>query len=529
MISENLFYYRPSADNNMGEVIRADVCVYGGSSAGVAAALQVKRMGLSVVIAEFGQHLGGLSSGGLGQTDIGNKAAIGGIARQFYRELGRRYEGDRRIDGDGAIWQFEPSAAERLFNDWTAEAGIPVYYGQQLAEVGKQGETIVYVTMENGNRVEARMFIDATYEGDLMAMAGVSYHVGREANSVYKETLNGIHFGHPNHNFKTWIDPYQIEGKPDSGLVFGVTEEPPGVQGAGDSAVQAYNFRICLTDVPGNRLPVPMPAGYDPEHYVLLERYIRSGIWDALDLLSLMPNGKTDLNNYGAFSTDMIGMNHRWPEAGYAEREEIFQAHVNYTLGLLYFLGNDERLSAEVRRQASRWGLPLDEYPQTGHWSHQLYVREGRRMIADLVMTEHHCRFLQVVDDPVGLAAYTMDSHNCRRIVADGRCINEGNVEVAPSAPYPISYRSIVPRAEECGNLAVPVCLSSSHIAFGSIRMEPVFMILGQSAGTAAAMALEHGCALQELDYSKLRERLLQDGQVLDWKEIRHVPGVVNP
>ncbi|WP_274649322.1 FAD-dependent oxidoreductase [Paenibacillus humicola] len=526
---ETLRYYRPRQAESNPETVRADVCIYGGSSAGVAAALQVRRMGLRAVIAGFGEHLGGLSAGGLGHTDIGNKAAIGGIAREFYTELGRRYAGDRRIDGDGAIWQFEPGAAERVFRDWIAEAEIPVYYGQHLDAAITEGGRIKAIRMENGNVFEAQMFIDATYEGDLMARAGVSFHVGRESNAVYKETLNGIHFGHPNHNFKAWVDPYRVEGKPDSGLAFGVTADRPGVQGEGDASIQAYNFRICLTNRPDNRLPVPMPAGYNPDRYVLLERYIRAGVWDALKLLGHMPGGKTDLNNYGAVSTDYIGMNYRWPEGSYEERERIFQDHVNYTAGLLYFLANDERIPAPIRTEAAQWGLPADEYPQTGHWSRQLYVREARRMVSGLVMTERHCRFFETADDSVGLAAYTMDSHNCRRIALDGRCINEGNVEVPPSSPYPISYRAIVPKGEECTNLLVPVCLSASHIAFGSIRMEPVFMILGQSAATVAVLAAESGCAVQDVPYPELRKRLLQDRQVLNPEAAKHAKGPVNP
>jgi hypothetical protein len=372
--------------------------------------------------------------------------------------------------------------------------------------------------MENGDTFEAGMFIDATYEGDLMAMAGVSYHVGRESNSVYKETLNGIHFGHPNHNFKTWVDPYVVPGKPDSGLLNGVTDAAPGAQGQGDSSVQAYNFRICLTDDPANRLPFPMPPAYNPDDYTLLARYIETGIWDALKLHKRMsPTRKTDLNNFGAVSTDFIGRNYEWPDGDYATRERLYQEHYNYNLGLLYFLCNDERVPISVRQEAATWGLPADEYALAGHWTPQLYIREARRMIAGVVMTEKHCRGLEVVPDSVGLAAYTMDSHNCRRLVIDGRCINEGNVETALSTPYPISYRSIVPLGEQCTNLLVPVCLSSSHIAFGSIRMEPVFMILGQSAATAAALALEAQCAVQDVDYGKLSSRLQQDGQILSW------------
>ncbi|CAG7616779.1 FAD-dependent oxidoreductase [Paenibacillus allorhizosphaerae] len=496
------------------QLIQADLCIYGGTSAGIAAAVQASRMGLKVVIAEFGRHLGGLTTGGLGATDIGNKAAIGGISREFYSAVGKHYGS---AEPDGTKWTFEPSVAKRIYEEWLQSAGVPVYYDQHLDRVEMKDGNISLLVMTSGNRFSAPVFIDATYEGDLLARAGVAYHVGREANSVYRETLNGVHYGHPNHNFKAWVDPYVIPGKPDSGLLPGVTDAPVLRQGDGDSSVQAYNFRICLTNVLENRIPFPQPPGYDPQTYTLLARYIEAGVWDALRLLKMMPNGKTDLNNFGAVSTDHIGGGDKWPEGDARTRERLFQEHLRHNMGMLYFLCNDERVPEPIRREVSQWGLPADEYPDSSHWTPQLYVREARRMVSEVVMTEHHCRGYAVVEDPVGLAAYTMDSHNCRRLVIDGRCINEGNVEVAPSAPYPISYRAIVPKGKQCTNLLVPVCLSASHIAFGSIRMEPVFMILGQSAATAAALALEAGCAVQEVDYAKLRKRLLEDKQVIAW------------
>ncbi len=519
MSLENLYYYRPVTPSSSPRVVDADLCIYGGTSAGVAAALQAKRMGLKVVIAEFGRHLGGLSASGLGATDIGNKAAIGGISRSFYRTLGQVYPDHPTRDVDGSVWTFEPHAAETIFNDWVGENDIPVYFEQHLARVETSSGRIVEIAMEDNTVYRARAYIDATYEGDLMAMAGVSYHVGRESNAVYKETINGIHFGSPHHMFYAWVDPYVVPGKPDSGLIWGVQDAEPGYQGQGDSSVQAYNFRICLTNVPENRVPFPEPPGYDPDQFTLMARYLAAGVWDAMRLHKMMPRGKTDLNNKGAVSTDMIGMNHEWPEASYKRREELFQEHFRYNLGLLYFLSNDDRVPDHVREEVRQWGLTKDEFQSTGGWPHALYVREGRRMKSDVVMTENHCRKYVKAEDPVGLAAYTMDSHNCRRIVIDGRAVNEGNVEVPPTSPYGISYRSIVPKGEECTNLLVPVALSSSHIAFGSIRMEPVFMVLGQSAATAAAIALDRACAVQDVPYPALKERLLADGQVLDWAD----------
>lgn len=516
-----LYYYKPERlEQHTGNptskpsprIIEADLCIYGGTPAGIAAALQAARMGLRAVIAEFSRNLGGMTSSGLGRTDVGNKAAIGGIAREFYRELGTIYGGE---EPDGVTWAFEPHVAEQIFTTWMEQAGVPVHFNQHLATVSKRGDRITELHMEDGTVYRGSMFVDASYEGDLFARAGVSYTVGRESNATYRETLNGIHFGHPSHNFKAWIDPYVVAGKPDSGLLPGVMDAEPGFQGQGDKSVQAYNFRICLSNVAANRIQFPEPPNYNPAQFELLLRYLKAGVWDAMQLNKLMPKGKSDLNNRGGVSTDHIGANHAWPEADYLAREQIFQDHVHYNLGMLYFLANDERVPLHIRAEARQWGLPADEFERTNGWPHQLYVREGRRLVSDLVMTEYHCRHYEVIEDSVGLAAYTMDSHNCRRIVLDGRCINEGNVEINPTGPYPISYRAIVPKAEECANLLVPVCLSSSHIAYGSIRMEPVFMILGQSAATAAALALEKGCALQDVDYAELRTRLTLDGQVL--------------
>ncbi|MDQ3814952.1 MAG: FAD-dependent oxidoreductase [Armatimonadota bacterium] len=514
--SPRLRYYYPVARAGRPAIIEADVCIYGGTSAGVAAAVQASRMGRRAVIAEFGKHLGGLSSGGLSATDIGNKAAIGGFAREFYRRLGRHY-------GNDETWTFEPHVAERVFNNLVREARVPVHFEQRLAAVKKQGSHITEIVMENGNVFRAKVFIDATYEGDLMALAGVSYHVGREANAVYRETLNGVQFGHPNHNFEVPLDPYIIPGDPGSGLLPGISDEYPGQQGAGDHRVQAYNFRLCLTNVPENRLPFPKPRDYDPNRYTLLARYIQAGVWNALHLTKLVPNSKTDTNNLGGFSTDNIGMNHEWPEGDYATRERIFQDHVTYQQGLVWFLCHDEHVPAEIREAVCEWGLPKNEFQETGGWPHQLYVREARRMISDYVMTEHHCRGRTVVANPVGLAAYQMDSHHCQRVVVrdletgKARVVNEGNVEMPSWAPYPISYDSIVPKREDCSNLLVPVCLSASHIAYGSIRMEPVFMVLGQSAATAAVLAIEARRPVQRVDYEALRLQLLKDRQILDW------------
>jgi hypothetical protein len=417
------------------------------------------------------------------------------------------------------MWTFEPHVAEKIMDDLTTEFKFTVVRGKRLDlknGVGKNEARITEIVMESGETFRGRMFIDATYEGDLLAKAGVSYHVGREANRTFGETLNGVQTKNATkHQFTKPVDPYIKAGDSSSGLLPGLHAGGPGEDGAGDTRVQAYNFRICMTDVPENRIPFPKPDGYDPLRYELLLRYMQAGVFDLFGNNQWMPNRKTDTNNNGGFSSDNIGMNYDYPEGDYATRERIFDEHVAYHQGLLYFLVNDPRVPAKAREATAKWGLAKDEFTKSGGWPHQLYIREGRRMISDYVMTEHNCRGTKVADDSVGLGAYGMDSHNVQRYVSDGRARNEGDVQVPVAGPYPISYRSIVPKENECTNLLVPVCLSATHIAYGSIRMEPVFMVLGQSAATAASMAIDANVTVQRVPYDQLKERLLADGQVL--------------
>ncbi len=533
------------------ETVTTDICIYGGTASGVAAAVQAARMGKSVVIAEFGRHIGGLTSGGLGATDIGNKAAIGGISREFYGRVAKHYaqpeawlhetredyfkaRGQRTTmqeasGPEGTMWTFEPHVAEKILRDMLGST--PVRLGQRLATVQKQGPRIVQLTMEDGTIYRARMFIDATYEGDLMAKAGVSYTVGREANALYGETLNGIRAETPLHQFEVKVDPYVKAGDPASGLLPFIQSDAPGEPGGGDKSVQAYNFRLCYTHVESNKLPHKAPENYDPATYELLARYIENMVaagkkleMPLFWLFTRMPNGKTDINNKGAFSTDFIGANHAYPEATYSERAKIWKAHIDYVRGYIYFLATSPRVPDHIRQEVQSWGPAKDEFADTDHWPHQLYVREARRMVSTYVMTELNCRGHKVAEDVIALAAYMMDSHNCRRIVRNGYVENEGDVEVHGFPPYPISYRAIVPKQSECENLLVPICLSASHIAYGSIRMEPVFMILGQSAATAAAMAIDSGLPVQKNDYAALRARLVQDKQVLEWTAPKRDP-----
>jgi hypothetical protein len=533
-----------------------DLVVYGGTSGGVTAAVQASRMGKRAVLVEPSRHVGGLTSGGLGMTDSGNRAVIGGLSREFYRRVRKHYadpaawtrqkpEEYRFLkETEDALWRFEPRVAEKILRDMLAEAKVEVVLGERLdlgKGVEKQGTRIVRIRMESGRIFEGKVFIDATYEGDLMAKAGVSYHVGREANAQYGETLNGVQVRRAvSHQFDKPVDPYVKPGDPSSGLLPGLHAGDPGKDGEADKRVQAYCFRMCLTDDPENRIPFPKPEGYDAKRYELFLRYIQAGWRNVWGNHQMMPNRKTDTNNHGAFSTDHIGANYEYPDGDYATRERIVKDHEVYQKGLMWFLCNDPRVPEDLRAKISAWGLAKDEFVDQGGWPHQLYIREARRMVSDYVNSELDCRRLRATPESVGMGSYNMDSHNVQRYVdPEGRARNEGDVQVSPGGPYAISYKAIRPRAAECANLLVPVCLSCTHIAYGSIRMEPVFMVLGQSAATAAVLAIEAGSSVQDVPYEKLRARLLADGQVLEFAapprpaeagvaiEARRLPGVV--
>ncbi len=500
----------------LAETIEADIVIYGGNASGVSAACTAIKSGKKAVLVEFGKHIGGLTSGGLGYTDIGNKAAIGGFSREFYKRLGKHY-------GKAEAWTFEPSVAERELRALLDEHKVPVKFSQRLASVKKSGANITEIAMEDGTIYRGKIFIDATYEGDLMAKAGVKYMVGREANSRFGETLNGIRKETHAHQFTLPVDPYVKPGDPESGLVPNISTEPHGTPGDGDAAVQAYNFRLCFTRKASNKLPIEAPAGYDPKEYELLGRYCEAltSAGKKITLrnflkIDMVTADKTDINNNGGFSTDYIGKNHTYVEAGYAEREKIWQEHIRYINGLMVYLKTDPRVPENVRKEMAEWGLCKDEFTDTAGWPHQMYVREARRMLGEFVMTEKVCRWVETVEDSIGLGAYNMDSHNCRRVVRNGKAHNEGDVQVGVK-PYPISYRSIIPKAAECENLFVPVCLSATHIAYGSIRMEPVFMITGETAALAAVIALDDKVSVQKVPYDKLKEQLIKAGQVLVW------------
>ena len=503
---DSVYYYREKKARDC--CFQQDVLVYGATPAGITAAITLKKYGYSVRIAECSRFIGGMTTSGLGATDLGAEQALGGLARQFYDEVAQHYKVEK-------CTRFEPHVAEQIFKKWLSDFEIDVQTEQFIAGVQKDNGVIQQVTMTDGTTYEAQQFIDASYEGDLLAHAGVSYIVGREAGKVYKEIYNGVQFGTQHHKFESFIDPYKIEGQPESGSLYGISEEVVTEQnGAGDTRIQAYNFRMCLTK--NNKIPFPKPPHYNREHYALLLRYLKAGHWDAMKLHTPLMNGKTDLNNHGAFSTDFIGMNYAFPDGSYSEREAIFQQHVTYVAGLLYFLANDAEVPAAIRLEVAEWGLAADEFIDTNHWPRQLYIREARRLLTDYCMTEHHALQRQICEQPIAVASFHMDSHHCRRVVLNGRVVNEGDIQI-PVKPFAIDVRALLPKKQQCNNLIVPVCIGASHIAYGSIRMEPVFMMLGQVAGTLAALAIEQQSAVQQVTYDQLKQQLVKQGQVVEW------------
>ena len=522
------------------EVYTADIIIYGGTSAAIIAAVEVVKSGKTVLIVSPEQHLGGLTSGGLGFTDTGNKAVIGGLSREFYHrvwlhykdaaawnwqnqsDFGNKGQGTVAMDGEfRTMWLFEPHVAEKVFEDFVKENNIKVLRGEWLDRnkgvVKKKGEIISFSTL-SGKVFKGKMFIDATYEGDLMAAAGINFHVGREGNAKYNETFNGVQTGvfQHDHHFKSNISPYKIKDDPSSGLLPYISAEPPGEFGAADKKIQAYCFRMCMTNHPENSVAFPKPDNYDASKYELLLREFNTGRNDWFSKFDVLPNKKTDTNNHGAFSSDFIGMNYDYPEADYQRRKEIIKQHYDYQAGLLWFVANDPRVPDAIRTKMASYGLAKDEFKDNNHWPHQIYVRESRRMIGDYITTEHDV--MQRIETPesIGMGSYHIDSHNTQRYVtSEGYVQNEGDIGVKPPGPYRISYGSIVPKKEECTNLFVPVCVSSSHIAYGSIRMEPVFMILGQSAAVAACLAIDEKCAIQDVSYNQLKKLLENKNQIL--------------
>lgn len=521
-------YFLPQWIQPNTERLSADVVIYGGTAAGVIAAKNLADKGRKVLLLNPARQLGGMTTGGLGWTDFGKKGVIGGMSYAFYQDIGRSYGLNE------PEWYFEPSAAQSVIDHYASTEDITVLHCQFLDQVHLEGTRIRSLKLLGGMEVTAAIFLDCTYEGDLMAKAGVAYTVGREANAIYGETINGVQ-KRDQHQFSHFVDPYVVPGDPASGTLPWINQQDSNPSGSGDHRIQAYNFRICMTDDPDLKIDWEKPAGFKAQDHELARRWFNSekdgandhfhnseaqrhGTLSKFDVLTpRTANGgaKTDTNNHGPVSTDFIGANYAWPEAGYQQREEIFQAHVTYIKGHLWFMANDPSIPERYREGYARFGLPKDEFTSTGHWPHQLYVREARRMVSDYVLTEQDTQHRRQPEDPVAMGSYNMDSHNCQRFVKDGRVVNEGDVQLKPKGPYGVSYRSIIPAKSQCENLLVPVCLSASHIAYGSVRMEPVFMALAHSAAIAADLALDTASALQDLPYPELRPRLLAENQIL--------------
>jgi FAD dependent oxidoreductase len=526
----DLHYFRKDWIVPTQEKLDVDVCIYGATSGGVIAAIEAVERGKSVALLQPGKFIGGLTTGGLGETDFGHQAVIGGKSREFYHRVGGHY-------GVKEEWHFEPHVATGVFDAWLKSAGVEPIFCQYLDSVQMVQGRIASIWMLGGLQVSARMFIDATYEGDLLAKAKVPYHVGRESNSTYGETINGIQIRKTHQFVDSQVDPYVRAGDPSSGLLPHVEAiDQASHPGEGDTRVQAYCFRICMTDDPTLRIPWQKPAGFKPLEYMIAERWYaqKQDIYnDSLsedraarelapqkfDRLTHPTAGgfhKTDTNNHGPISSDYIGMSWDWPDGCYETREDLFQQHVTYQQGFYWFMANSENVPERYRKAYSNWGLCKDEFVSTGGWSHTLYVREGRRMISDYVMSEQDCMGKRRCEDPVGMGSYALDSHNCTRFINhDGMVMNDGDVQISPPRPYGISYRSIVPSRASVQNLLVPVCCSTSHIAYGSVRMEPVFMILGQSAAIAACLAIDAKTSVQDVPYAKLRRLLDAVGQKL--------------
>jgi hypothetical protein len=506
-----------------------DVVVYGGTAGGVMAAVSAARQGLRTALVEPTGHLGGMVSGGLGWTDYGRKEVIGGYALEFYWRVGAHYQMVRY--GNDVAWLPEPHVAETIFREMLREAGVSVFEHQRLKEqsgVRKEGGRLRAIVMEDGSEFTAAVFIDAGYEGDVMAQSGITFTYGRESSAQYGESLAGVREKTPLHQFLVDVSPKDDRGK----LLPEISGERPGPPGSADKRVQAYNFRLCLSDDPANQAPFPRPDGYNPARYALVARLIaaftakdgRTPPLGSFMKIDRLPNGKTDVNNNGAFSTDFLGGSWSYPNATYREREAIWQAHKNYVAGFLYFLANDAQVPESLRAEMNRWGLAKDEFTDTANWPRQLYIREARRMVGEYVMTQKDVQTELSKPDPIGMGSYNSDSHNVERIVDEAGFVrNEGDMQVAVK-PYQIPYRVMLPKRGEARNLLVTAAFSASHVAYSSIRMEPQYMIIGQAAGVAAALAIGSGKAVQEIDSGQLTATLRRQGAVMEYMPNPQMP-----
>lgn len=508
-----------------------DVVVYGGTSAGIICAVQLAIDGKNVAVVEPTSHIGGMTTEGLDGSDINNHpnfkndAAVGGLTLEFYKTIAKHYgitDFEAKKD-EFMTWRFEPHVADSIFLAWINKYKIPVFYGERLIlgkeAINKQGSKINSFKTEKGSEYFAKIFVDATYEGDLLHYAGVSTTIGREANHQYNETKNGIRAENSYRNFEVDIDPYNIPGDSTSGVIHTVQQEyhQPELDGEGDQRIQAFCFRACLTKDSLNRVPFTKPLNYNREWYEIYLRYQAAGGKLYAPYYSI-PNAKTDLGAWHDLSHNLYGMNHDYPAGDYNKRKEIYQYHLDFTQGLFWFLANDTAVHETTRDAWQQWGTTKDEFTDNNGWPRMIYIRDGRRMISDYVMTEHHTRKDTIIEvpQPVGVAYWPPDVHHVRRIIKDGSIYNEGFVFGGENwKPFSISYQSLIPKKEECTNVMTPTCPSSSHIAFGAIRLEWTFMVLGQSLGAAASLALEKEVAIQDIPYAALKELLLKEKQVL--------------
>ena len=510
-----------------------DLVVYGGTAGGVITAVSGAREGLKVALLEPGSHLGGMATGGLSRTDYGKKEVIGGRALEFYWRVGRKYD-IQRFAQDVA-WFYEPKVGEQVLREMLQQAGVSVFMRHRLREktgVEKSGTAVTAIVTEDGTRFNGGIFADCSYEGDLMAQAGVQYTVGRESQSQYGESLAGVRERTPFHQFQVRVSPFDADGR----LLPEVNPEPLAAPGSADKKVQAYNFRLILSEDPSNQAPFPKPPGYEPKRYELLGRLLdatakklgRAPRMNDVVLIAGIPNHKADINNQGAFSTDFIGKSWGYPDGDYRSRARIWRDHTDYTQGFFYFLGHDPRVPASLQQEVNSWGLAKDEFPDTENWPHQLYIREGRRMIGEFVVTQKDLQTDLKKPDAIGMGSYNSDSHNIQRVAnADGAAENEGDMQVAVT-PYQIPYRVMLPKREQATNLLVPVCFSASHVAYSSLRMEPQYMILGHAAGVAASLALQGRKPVQDISVASLQKELTSQGVVFEWVQPSRGPAFFN-
>ncbi|HKT12060.1 MAG TPA: FAD-dependent oxidoreductase [Terriglobia bacterium] len=504
-----------------------DVVIYGATASGVLAAVAAAKEGARVALLEPGRHLGGMVSGGLSRTDMERQEnLIGGLAGEFFTRVGRHYNRPwSAASTNSDDWTFEPHVAEDIFKNWIKETGPVVHFGHRVEAVEKRGNHIASLKTGSGTEFSAKVFIDASYEGDLMARAGVSYAVGREGRDEFGESHAGVRLTgmFDDEQIQVPVPAYDNQQR----LLPLMNHTEPGAVGSADHKIQEYNFRVCLTTRKSNQVPFTPPPGYDPGQYIL-----PALIWKGMHERGMkpdfpgerLPNDKFDFNTpWGGVGLNYTGMSWDYPDADYKKRQEIWDAHLNYVKGFFYFLANDPSVPQPWRDEINKYGLPKDEFADTGHWSNQLYIREGRRMRGEYVQRQSDLMENRTKYDSIGMGGYNIDILNVERVPAlitvfpvgtKYIAMNEGYMSI-PVEAYQIPYRALLPLYSECSNLLVPVCMSATHVAYGSHRLEPQYMLMGHAAGVAAAMAAKSGTAVQKVDIKALQSKLRSQGQIL--------------